>query len=232
MEGLDLLDLLARWDAGAGAPAHQRLARMLSNDDLDGDTLGQRNRRLITLHQALMGTPIEAHVVCPACSTGNEFTLPLDEMLRLPVPSPQERVELDGMTFRLPTLADLDAAGIEPLVVARRCSIDEVVELSEDQLVRLGDIFDAADPLAQVAITSACTECGVEVTAEVDLAEFVAAEVSRFADLLLRDIDVIARGYGWSEREIVTLPAARRARYVAMIAGHRGPRAIGKGSLA
>lgn len=236
MGGAGLLDLVNRWDAGAGLPVHRRLATLLAADPdgapLGEDSLGRRHRRLIALHEHWIDRPIEAHVACPACGTANEFVLPLAAMKAVADPPRGAQVTVADQVFRLPTMDDLAAVGPDPAALAQRCALAPGAPVDADTLAALGEAFDRIDPLARLAIDSACAECGGAVHAEVDLAEFVAAELTRFTDLLLRDIDVIAGAYGWSEAEILALPPARRARYVAMIAGRRGPRAVAGEALA
>ncbi len=228
MGGPDLFELLDGWRTSGAEPVTHRLAALLglAPAELARDTLGQRNRRLIALLEAWVDRPVEAHVVCPACSASNEFILPLAAMKDLPEPLPGARVDYAGRTFRLPTMADIEALGPDPLALARRCADDPALELEPHDLAVLGASFDELDPLARLEIDSDCSICGQPISADVVLEDFVAAELTRTADLLLRDIDVIAAAYGWSEEAIAALPAARRARYVALIAGRRGPRSL------
>lgn len=230
MGGPELLRLIDRWDSGAGLPPHGLLAGLLEpvadGRPLGADSLGRRNRRLIALHQRWVDRPIEAHVACPHCSATTEFVLPLEAMLELSEPPRDAQVTVAGRHFRLPTMDDLAAVGPDPHALVGRCAIDPGVALDTAGLAALGEAFDRADPLARLMVDAACAECGAAVAAEVDLAEFVAAELARLVDLLLRDIDVIAGAYGWSEAAILDLPPTRRARYVELIAGPRGPRAV------
>lgn len=230
MGGPGLLDLIDRWDSGADLPPQARLALLLDPDGggrpLGADSLGQRNRRLIALHRRWVDRPIEAHVACPACAATTEFVLPLEAMLELPDPEHDARIAVAGGSFRLPTMDDLAVVGADPRALAQRCAEKPDAELDAAGLAALGEAFDQADPLARLTVDAICAECGAAVAAEVDLAEFVTAELTRVIDLLLRDIDVIAGAYGWCEATILDLPASRRARYVALIAGRRGPRAL------
>lgn len=232
MVGRELFDLLDGWQSGAGEPAQRRFTALLDGEpgELASDSLGQRNRRLIALLTRWVDRPVEAHVVCPTCAGTNEFVLPLAAMTELPDPPPGARVDLAGHSFRLPTMEDIEELGSDAAALARRCADDQklglIPDLDSGQLAALGDKFDALDPLARLTTDFACTACDKEICAEVVLEDFVAAELTRTIDLLMRDIDVIAAAYGWSERDIATLPAERRARYVGLIAGDRGPRAL------
>jgi hypothetical protein len=59
-----------------------------------------------------------------------------------------------------------------------------------------------------------CPDCGHGWTLELDVAAFVWREIEISAARLLHDVDVLARRYGWSEREILGLSAPRRRFYL------------------
>lgn len=60
----------------------------------------------------------------------------------------------------------------------------------------------------------ACPECGHGWNLELDVAAFAWREIEILATRLLRDVDVLARRYGWSEQEILGLSPARRRFYL------------------
>lgn len=239
MTTASLSSLFDHWPTGSGA-AHGRLTALLRASGADdaalaADTLGTRNRRLIALHDIWVGGAIEAQVACTACATMNSFAVPKDAMRALP---PAERdafvaVPYDGreLAYRVPTMADIDAVGEAAdlrLAMLDRCAVGvEAVPAADLDAATLDAIeaaFDRADPLASIVVESACSGCGAALAASVDLAAFVATDLDRLHAALLRDVDTIAAAYGWSEREIVALPAERRARYVTIIADRRaGP---------
>ena len=242
MHAPDTQAVLTLWTDSTGAPPHQRLAALLSASsdapgDMDSDTLGQRNRRLMQLHRALVDAPIEAQVACAACASVNMFVVPVAQMLALPATGQAEvPVRLPGaarvVRFRLPTMADISAAAdgandcdtdadVQRAVLARCLLEPTAISLDESSIAAAEAAFDAADPLASVMVEAACSGCGAGVSASVDIAQFVAADIDRFVARVLRDIDVIASAYGWSEPQILALPAQRRADYVAMIVARR-----------
>ena len=83
----------------------------------------------------------------------------------------------------------------------------------------LVEAMPQADPLLELACDLDCPHCGAAVRTTVDVPGFVWAEVEARARVLLAEIDVLARAYGWSEREILDLSPARRARYVDLVTG-------------
>jgi hypothetical protein len=242
------LTVLALWGDSARATPHQRLAALLGAcghppDAIANDTLGERNRRLMLLHDSLIGRPIEARVDCPTCHTANIFAIPVAEMLALPRTGSTKAAAVvrhgpRDLQFRLPTMADIGilarsdgGSGLKLRhAVLARCLLHEpamppndatIAALDDGMIAAVEAAFDAADPLANIMVESACSDCGAAVAASVDIAQFVAADIDSFVAGLLRDIDMIASGYGWSEREIMALPARRRADYVAMIGSRR-----------
>lgn len=229
----DQIDLVRHWDCDGAKPAFRRLERLLAcggaGDALCADTPGGRNRRYLVLHRELVGLTMEAQAQCPKCATLCEFPLPLDAMLASPVPAPREEAEIRhaGRTyrFRMPTMADVAALGSWASgaemgrAVAEMCRVGGAEEeLPDGAIERLSDALDAADPLANPAFGVGCAECGLGFSASIDLASFVAREFDRLVDRLLREVHQLARAYGWSEAEILAIPPARRARYLALVA--------------
>ena len=78
-----------------------------------------------------------------------------------------------------------------------------------------------ADPLAEVLADAACPACGVEFVADLDVAGFVWAELRTHARRLLREVDTLARAYGWTEAEVLSLDERRRAAYLELAQGGR-----------
>ncbi|HEX9932278.1 MAG TPA: hypothetical protein VGB08_05500 [Allosphingosinicella sp.] len=224
--------LIALWDRSQRS-AHRRLEPLLSVMEpgavLGDDTLGRRNQRLLALHAALSEAPLDARLHCSACRTDNEFAVPAAAILGCPAPGAAARVAIRSgrrrLTFRLPLMSDIHGAKgrseAEILAqIASRCRLDadggEPVPATV--LAQLAARFDEIDPAASIVVDLSCAECGAALRASVDVAEFVATRIDAIADRLLRQIDVIAGAYGWSEDAILALPPARRTQYVEMIA--------------
>jgi hypothetical protein len=236
---LPIAALLGAWDPEDRGPRHRRLAALLISlhgaVDLDSDTLGDRNRRLLDLHRAFIGSPLEARVSCADCGAESEFLLPADAILGLP-PAPRDaeataRVAGRRYTFRLPRLSDIDAAAEIAAGPPPRDVKDIVLELCRVDRGggpipavigrRLAARFEALDPAANVVVHLHCSGCERPLAATADVATFVARALDRLVAELLRDIDTIAAGYAWDEWQIVELPVWRRRRYVELIRSAR-----------
>jgi hypothetical protein len=77
--------------------------------------------------------------------------------------------------------------------------------------------LDAADPLVDTWVRSACPACGRPLELQVDLEAALLAEARSVQDRLLEDIAALARTFHWSEQAILALPARRRRRYLALL---------------
>ncbi|MFU8874996.1 hypothetical protein [Micromonospora sp. SL4-19] len=228
--GPNARDLARLWPLGRSRGAGPRVGALLVR--LDGeqarrDALGVQNQRMLALHRDIVGRPIEAVVGCPGCNAENEFVVPVEQICALPKPSPEAAVRLkvgdSEVRFRLPTVADLEvlagssyAAGIQRLA-ARTCLESDPPSLGAADLARLAQEWEALDPAGSIRVDLNCAECARPIAANVDPAEFVARDLDRTVESLLREVDVIARAYGWSEDAILGLAAERRRWYVELI---------------
>jgi hypothetical protein len=132
--------------------------------------------------------------------------------------------------FRLPTSRDLaevvaapDATqGLRRLVARCVIAMDgDAATVPRDMPPELVESLSRAmldaDPRPEITLALNCPECGHAWHMPFDIADFFWVEVSALAKRLLREIDVIARAYGWSEAEILRLPARRRQSYLELI---------------
>src|SRR5262245_47670593 len=204
--------------------------------------VGERDGRLLSLHEQTFGPTLNAFADCPRCAERLELTLPLDQ-LRAPSGPPPDLVDGDGaagpplwvlpigeleLRFRLPTSVDLRRAASCPDVPsARRLLFERCValatrrgqpispaELPDDVVARLADRMAECDPHAELLLAMGCPACGHGWSALLDVGVFFWTELSALARRLLREVDVLARVYHWSEAEILSLSARRRRWYL------------------
>ena len=195
--------------------------------------IGERDARLLELRALVFGPRAEGFAECPHCAERVEF--PLDLAALAPSPggrasaspsdAPAEHtMETNGVSlrFRMPTSRDLAAAAtaIEKAdslrLLVQRCSAQE--DLPDETIAALSRAMLEADPQAEITLRLTCPACGREWDLLFDVAEFFWREISAHAQRLLREIDTLARAYGWAEREILSLPAQRRQTYLEMLA--------------
>jgi hypothetical protein len=141
-------------------------------------------------------------------------------------------MESDGIKirFRLPNSIDLKAIGTGDIGEARdrllaQCLLearkeDGPISPSELPGVVLEEInrrMAASDPAAEVLLDLHCPICAHCWQGLFDIASFFWMEISAQARRLLREVDALARAYGWSEAEILGLSATRRQAYLELI---------------
>jgi hypothetical protein len=127
-------------------------------------------------------------------------------------------------TSQLPTLesatADSDLPPPNAKSFAALCQPQDhnPGELPAETVEALSRAMIEAAPEAEIILRLTCPACGHEWDLLFDIAEFFWREISAQAQRLLREIDTLARAYGWTEAEILSLPAQRRQTYLEMLA--------------
>jgi hypothetical protein len=82
--------------------------------------------------------------------------------------------------------------------------------------------MEAVAPTLRSDVEGSCPECDEPVLLDVDVREFCLAELRFLAGSVLEDVHLLASAYGWSERDILDLPSARRASYAEYVRAGRG----------
>ena len=209
--------------AAAAAPAAEEA-------DVARLPLGRRDARLLRLRADWAGPGLESTAGCPACGEQVELAPDADVILgaetSAKVPEP---VESGGcvVTWRLPDSSDmLAAAAAADAVAAERTLLERCVSmspsdepLSPECRAAVAAAMAAADPVADVLVDLTCPACDESFTAELDVAGTVWSELNVRAGELLREVDVLARAYGWTEAEVLSLGQGRRDAYLAIVEG-------------
>jgi hypothetical protein len=197
--------------------------------------LGECTARLLRLRSGLRSGNIEATVQCPSCATELEFTVDPDALSGSSHGDPIESLDVDGrrIRWRLITASDLLIAAAQPDIASAERSIIEacLVEVSEDRRTSTGlelsdpersalaGAIEAADPLSDLLFDLHCVGCDQPVTAELHISDVVWTELDGIARRLVSEVDTLARVYGWTEGECLSLSATRRSIYLELAAG-------------
>jgi hypothetical protein len=219
-------EVLALWEQGAVRQALDRTLLLcaaarpgLPPAAVPDLPLGEVNTSLIRLRAALYGGRVDCWAECVGCGAPFELTLELAGLLRRAPAAPPADAGL-----RLPTLRDLAAVAAEPDVASAarrllaRCSARPTAAWSEAELDQAGAAIDALDPMTDLSVRARCPGCGLESTAELDIGQLLWRDLDAHARALLEQVHLLAQAYGWSERQVLALGAARRAAYLQMVA--------------
>jgi hypothetical protein len=241
---LSARQVLDVWEAGRGQHPLDRALTVLAaahpgtpRAALAALSVAERDARLLELRSALRGPRMPAFTLCPACGERLGLELGADELgshEAPPGPGPWER-SAGGVDFRfrLPDSRDLAAVvacgSVEEgrRLLAARCVVQarrggEAVSadaLTDGDVAALADAMAQVAPHAEVVLALACPACGQAWSALLDVEAYFWAELSARARRVLREVDALARAYGWSEREILSLPPRRRRSYLELVGG-------------
>ncbi len=241
VRGLDAADILWVWECGRHRHPIDRALLMLSAADgalpaaeLSLLSIGERDARLLELRIATFGGRLDGRADCPGCSAALEFSLPATDLRIVPGGAVDGNAMLEeaGRPLRLRPPNSLDLAwlvrrgeaGDPAQALLQRCIADEgaadgtvdLTALPPQLLQRIPDLLAEMDPQADISLDLACTACGHRWSLPFDIASFLWAELAARARRLLREVDVLARRYGWGEADILAMSAARRRLYLEM----------------
>jgi hypothetical protein len=196
-------------------------------------TVGDRDRLVLALRRLIHGERLDCVFAC-RCGERLELTLDVSTLLagcdvdelppRVTAPTPNG----DELTLRpanggdheraaRTALLDAEAASDELLAA---CIVDGGGRLTADVRALADALLAEFDPAAEITLAGACPSCGREATTTFDPIDALWRELERDRAVLESEVHTLALHYHWSEREIVDLPAARRARYIEQLDHH------------
>lgn len=197
-------------------------------------TVGQRDAALLDLFERLFGGTVAALADCPSCSEPLELDVPVGAV-RVPGPATAAEPRIlawagHEIAFRLPNagdLSDIGHSGASRTVgsvarwLAQRCTLTADLAIDDAAAEALETAIEGAvmrdDPQAVVTLEFDCPSCARHWSARFDVVEFLWRRLDSFVRELLRDVHLLASAYGWSERDILALPAWRRLHYLELL---------------
>lgn len=238
MSALSAAQILSVWETGRHQHPLDRALTMLAaglpgrpRSELAALPIGGRDRGLLAVRAETLGPVVELVSACPACGDRVEFDFAIADLQVTPgaVPGTTAEIEFAGRSwrFRLPTSVDL--AGISGITdeksalhrLAGQCLLPpgpgdgpSGPEWSAATLDLLQQRMGELDPQAEITLDLLCPACAHHWQENFDIADFFWREIAAQSRQLLQDVDVLARTYGWSEAEILSLSPARRQAYL------------------
>lgn len=198
----------------------------LAAPDNDSDPalwpIARRDRALFDLRRAMFGDRMECVVDCPACGDTQEFALSAGALRAgLGDPPEPETLEWEGgrVTLRPLDSRDLAAAAhaATPAEAARLLcgrAIADAIDFAGPLPDALEARIEVREAAADIALRLACALCGHRWTEGFDIDAQLGREVETSAHQLLHELAALASRFGWSERELLAMPAARRRAYL------------------
>jgi len=237
--------LLRIWEEQAGSHPIRRALALLdsASSEVEGvrwaqAPIGAREHGLLALYEDLFGPELNAVTDCPRCGESLESTFAAREIGLGSGTFPSERepmrlrVQEFDIEYRLPTSEDLlgivedpDPPEDAPLRLLRSCVLaarrggraTALEDLPSEVLSRVTAEMAERDPGADIRIGLTCPACAHGWTADFDIASYLLDELDDWAQRTLAEVHILARAYGWSEREILDMSPIRRSHYIEMV---------------
>lgn len=242
MKPLSPSDLLTAWERGLERSLSERaliLLRAVDDDEINPAELpiGERDARLLSLREHIFGTQLVLVTECSKCAEAQELQIHTTD---LRVSGNQPRGDLtvtcDGyeIKFRLPNSQDLCALqnAVADTFAQRRGFVHRCVLTSQfgGNAVASADLPDSvidaisqrmseADPQVEMELSIDCASCRNRWQESFDIVPFLWTEIHAWAIRTLSEVHQLAAGYGWSERDILSMSPLRRSYYRELLAG-------------
>jgi hypothetical protein len=236
-------EVLGIWERGLGqSPARRALALLAAADpgasaaELATRTVGERDAALLDLRERAFGARLTLTSVCDGCGERLEATLDV-RALRVPAAAAVEELCVDDerrrLVVRLPIAGDLVAIeSVRDVEAGRRALLERCViaasvdgvevdpgELPDGAIRAAAERMARADPQADLCVALSCPGCGAAWEEPFDPGTFLWLELDARAQRLLREVHELASAYGWSEADVLAVPASRRRHYLELAAG-------------
>jgi hypothetical protein len=224
--------ILTAWERGQASREPWRALAVLAvampereMTELAALPLAERNATLLRLHAMTFGSRVEGFAVCAECGEALEFAMDAEDMARtLRAARPETWVEADRQMCMRPANSSDLAASMETaseddartLLLARTLGVEDTNLVREKQADWV-DRFDRLNASAEIRCVLPCAHCGARAALDFDVAGFVWREIQVAARRLMAEIHRLASAYGWSEKAVARMSAARRAAYLEML---------------
>jgi hypothetical protein len=237
-------EILTLWEQGMDLPLLRKILLLLElaypemePEEIAKLSIGVRDARLFHLREWMFGSSFSNTIGCPKCTKQMEWEMRMEDLNMLSQYSGETMGEYNmesgnySIRFRLPNSLDISEvlpanasqSGSETLL--QKCIL-EIKQKSGRQQVRklpvklmndLSAMMEELDPVADIRMNITCPNCAFLWEARFDIMSYLWEEIENWAQRILRDVVLLAKNFGWSEKEILNLDAARRQRYVEMI---------------
>lgn len=197
-------------------------------------SLGDRSSLLLSARKLMIGDTLSCTIGCQSCGRAISADISADAILQTEHPEPEMdyALEVSGFSLRVRPLTaeDQDALITKKITgpdalrqgLARACIVRSESTLPENLpeslLEAISMRLEEIDPLSDITLSLLCPECGHSFQASLPVEDFVLGELGICrGDQLEREIHWLAFHYHWSEGEILSLPTAKRKRYVELV---------------
>jgi hypothetical protein len=223
------------FEVGSAPQLVTRVLQACTGDDpekLSALSVGRRIELLLRILSLEGDPPLWIELCClnSACGESIEVDLAPVELIAIAGRASMEPVTLDGgdgrtLHVRRPTGRDqLRWQAFEPKdegealrLLAADLIAEPGVEFDDALVAQIDTLLAEIDPLVCFELSVACPFCREVRAYELDLARLALERFRALQTRLVDEIHALASGYNWSEAEILAVPPARRALYLARL---------------
>lgn len=244
MRPLNGNELLHIWETGVRLHPIDRALAILAaaypeipKDALPSLSINTRDALLLEARGCTVGSRLAGFCQCPGCAERLEFNVDL----RGVSPSADAKDLGDGLKavaiggfeiqLRLPNSHDLasliscNGIGEARKLLIEACLIKAVRagrefplnDLPEPVLYEAVKRLEELAPQADIQLKLNCPSCGHNWRNVIDIASFFWQEICSLARRLSLEVHILGRAYGWREKDILSMTAARRKIYLEMV---------------
>lgn len=178
-----------------------------------------RDGILAALYRALWGDRIVSTLECEACGAAYDLAFELSTLQRqlgekaasTIVDEPRVIVDGSGQRYHLPCADEEQAAAALGIADGSERLRESVCgDGPADDLAPLSDRLEVVAPLIDIELDVRCAECSHPALARFDIQSFALQRLLDERESVLDQIHVLAQGYGWPLREVLSLPRSLR----------------------
>ena len=242
MRNLTETELLNLWESCIDKPLIETALYLLAaadDTDLKGVaalSIGQRDARLLQLREWMFGSRLKNTAECPQCLEKVEWEnkvkdLHLQQILPETGKIFDANVEGYNISFRLPDSNDLiyleKSSSPNPsdellshCVTAISSKDNEhiiIADLTVSIKEKINELMSKEDPQADIMIKITCPSCNYQWETGFDILSYIWTEINSWAKQILQEIFMLAKFFGWSEREVLEIGPKRRKLYLEMV---------------
>ena len=239
MKRLTTIELLDIWETYMHLSVIERSLYLLSTvyaadvSTIAMMSIGERDARLLEFRKWIFGSRLINMSYCPQCAEPIEWETDIEDIrLQEVLPESPTRIlelEEDGfkIEFRLPNSYDMLAAVSNPdgAKLMSRCILKikqdkneySFEELPQKIIEGISECMSIADPQADIKMVLSCPGCKNQWEAPFDILHYLWIEIESWAKRIIKEVAVLARAFGWSEKEILNLSPQRRQLYLEII---------------
>jgi hypothetical protein len=236
-------EIIKLWEVAADKQLWQKAVLMLAATHADEPleslallSIGNRNEKLFRLRDRLFGTVMNANSSCAACDEKIEFQLdskvicnpdlPLwdgreitldagsDQLICRPVNSYDLRDVYSVLEVEGPECAEQELIFRCVLQFKRDGVSQPVRTLPEELIEKVAEQIKTADVHSEILCRLNCPQCAHSWLEPFDIARFLWHELEVKAQIILSEVQALARAFGWWEGDILSLSDVRRKYYL------------------